>query len=141
MNRDSSDPDLSRSIVLFDGVCNLCNSCVRFILNRDSGGLFSFSPLQSDISKSILQEFGLSNDSLDTFILVEDGKCYVRSEAALRVARRLGGVWGLFYAFIIIPRPFRDYMYGTVARHRYKWFGKREECMVPEPGDVERFLK
>ncbi len=141
MNRDSSDPDLSGSAVLFDGVCNLCNGSVGFIIKRDPRSVFRFAPLQSDISKSILQEFGLSNDSLDTFVLVEDGKCYVRSEAALRVARRLGGVWGLFYAFIIIPRPLRDYVYGIVARHRYKWFGKREECMVPEPEHRERFLK
>jgi len=114
---------------------------VIFILNRDHGGVFRFAPLQSEASKGILQDSGLTTDSIDTFILVEDGKCYIRSEAALRVARRLGGVWGLLYVFIIVPRPLRDYVYGAVARHRYEWFGKRDECMVPGPGDRERFLK
>ena len=141
MNRDRSGPDFSGSVVLFDGVCNLCNGCVRFILNRDTGGVFRFAALQSEISKNILKKSGLTTDGLDTFILVEGEKCYVRSEAALRVARRLGGAWGLLYVFIIIPRSLRDYVYGIVVRHRYEWFGKRPECMVPGPGDQERFLK
>ncbi len=141
MNRDCSDPDYSRPVVLFDGVCNLCNSSVRFIIKRDPGSVFRFAPLQSDTSKSILKQFELPTDGLDTFILVEDGECYVRSEAALRVARRLGGGWGLLYGFIIIPRSIRDYVYGIIARHRYEWFGKKGQCMVPEPGDQERFLK
>lgn len=141
MNTESSDPDYSGPVVLFDGVCNLCNSSVRFIIKRDHAGVFKFAPLQSATSKSILKDCGLPAESLDTFILVEDGKCFVRSEAALRVARRLGGAWGLLYAFMIIPRPIRDYVYGIVAGHRYKWFGKRDQCMVPRPGDQERFLK
>lgn len=141
MSTDSGDPDYTGPVVLFDGVCNLCSGSVRFIIDRDPGGVFKFTPLQSETSKSILDRLGLPTDSLDTFILVEDGKCYVRSEAALKVARRLGGAWALLYIFVIIPRPIRDYLYGTVARHRYEWFGKREQCMVPEPGDQERFLK
>lgn len=139
--KDVSESDITGPVVLFDGVCNLCNDSVKFIIKRDPGSVFKFAPLQSEISKTILQEFNLSTDSLDTLILIEDGKYYVRSEAALRIARRLGGVWGLLYIFIIIPRPLRDYIYSIVARHRYKWFGKREQCMVPEPGDQERFLK
>lgn len=128
-------------VVLFDGVCNLCNRSVMFIIKRDPGGVFKFAPLQSKAAKGLLQNFGLPTDDFDTFVLVEGGRCYVRSEAALRTAELLGGAWGgLASVLKVIPRSLRDRVYGYVARNRYKWFGKMDRCMVPGPGIQERFL-
>ena len=127
-------------IVLFDGVCNLCNGSVRFIIKRDPDGVFKYAPLQSEAAKEILREFGLPSGKLESLILIEDGKSYVRSVAALRIARRLGGAWPLLGTLTVVPRPVRDWVYCVVAKNRYKWFGRRDECMVPGPGDADRFL-
>lgn len=127
-------------IVIFDGVCNYCSSVVAFIIKRDTRGIFRFAPFQSESAKSLLEEYGVREDYLDSFILIEDGKLYTKSEAALRLWRRLGGLWSLTYVFVAVPAFVRDAVYDFVARNRYKWFGKKDECMIPGPEVRERFL-
>jgi predicted DCC family thiol-disulfide oxidoreductase YuxK len=133
-------PSSEHATVLFDGVCNLCNGAVNFIIDRDPSGYFRFAPLQSDVAERLLAETDAADATLDTIVLVEDGTAYVRSTAALRIARRLSGPWPLFYAFLAVPRPLRDAVYDWVAAHRYRWFGRREQCRVPTPDLKARFL-
>ncbi len=130
----------TRSIVLFDGVCNLCNGAVQFIIHRDPAGRFSFASLQSAAGQAQLRQFGLSTDAFETFVLVEGGKAYTRSTAALRIARQLPGAWRFLYGLIIVPRPVRDWAYGLVARNRYRLFGRRDSCMIPTPELKAKFL-
>lgn len=129
-----------RPVILFDGVCHLCDRWVRFVLERDRKGLFRFAPLQSTAAKDLLASHGLSEQFQDTVILFENGKCHTRSTAALRILRRLRGGWSLLYGLIIIPPFIRNSVYRWIARNRYRWFGKREECMVPDQKWAERFL-
>jgi predicted DCC family thiol-disulfide oxidoreductase YuxK len=125
-----------RSVLLFDGVCNLCNGFVRFIIERDPARRFQFAPLQSDAARRLLQAAPLP----DSLVLVEDGRFFVRSAAVLRVARGLRFPWSLAYVFVAVPRPLRDWVYDIVARNRYGWFGRRDVCMVPTPELKARFL-
>lgn len=113
----------SRPIVLFDGKCSLCNRTVRFITERDYDYVFEFAPLDSEKGRQVLRKFNLPPDKADTIILVEDGSYSVKSEAALRIFRHLGGLWPLLYVFIAVPAPVRDRVYDIIARNRYKWFG------------------
>lgn len=129
-----------KPLVLFDGVCNLCNASVQFILKRDRRAWFRFASLQSDAGQQVLREQGLATDELDTMILVEDRAVYTRSTAALRIVRRLGGLWPLLYAFIVVPRVIRDFFYRIVAKNRYRWFGRRDQCMVPNEEIRSRFV-
>ena len=134
-------PDQSASLlVLFDGVCNLCNSSVQFILKRDKTGRFFFASLQSPAGQAYLQKFGLPASEFNSFILVEKDKAYTRSTAALRVLKQLGGGWKIFYALRVLPIGLRDGVYNWIARHRYQWFGKRESCWLPTPELKKRFL-
>ena len=126
-------------LVLFDGVCNLCNGAVQFIIARDPYARFSFAALQSEGGQGVLKAYGLATDALESFVYIEEQKAYRRSSAALRVLRDLGGFWKLFYVFIIIPRPVRDFVYDLVAKSRYSIFGKRDSCMVPSPDLRKRF--
>jgi predicted DCC family thiol-disulfide oxidoreductase YuxK len=126
-------------VLLFDGVCNLCNGAVRFVVRHDPEGVFRFAPLQSDAADSLLADCDRESD-LDSVVLVADGACHVKSDAALRVARRLGLPYSLLWAFRFVPRGLRDAVYDVVADNRYGWFGRREECMVPTPDLEERFL-
>jgi len=128
-------------IILFDGVCNFCSGVVNFIIERDTKGVFRFAPLQSDAGERILEHFDLAGEDFDTFVLVEGEEAYIKSTAALRMCRLLGGFWKLLYVFIVIPAPIRDAAYDYIARNRYKWFGKKEECMVPGPEVRRRFLE
>jgi predicted DCC family thiol-disulfide oxidoreductase YuxK len=132
---------LSSPIVLFDGVCNLCNRSVQFIIKRDKKKQFRFASLQGRAGQQFLQQFNLPANDFNSFVLVENSKVYTRSTAALRMFRKLGGGWTLLYAFIIIPPFLRNAVYDWIARNRYKWYGKREECMVPSPELRERFLE
>lgn len=127
-------------IVLFDGVCNLCNSSVQFIIRHDKKKQFRFGSLQGITARKILAEHHLPIDKLDTLILVEGNKLYTHSTAALRIAKRLGGFWKLFYVNIIVPKFLRDSIYKFIARNRYKWFGKRDQCAVPGGELRDRFL-
>jgi predicted DCC family thiol-disulfide oxidoreductase YuxK len=132
--------EVSHSVLLFDGVCNLCNHIVTFIIHRDPKATFRFASLQSQIGARMLQQHGLPSSDMNTVILVEGNNFYTKSTAALHVFKRLGGLWPLLYMFIIIPKPIRDIIYAWVARNRYTWFGKKDQCMIPTPGLKERFL-
>lgn len=127
------------AIILFDGVCNLCNNSVQFILKRDTKYMFSFASLQSDAGQRLLQQHDIPKNT-DSFILIENGKVYDRSTAALRICKHLKGFWKLCYLFIVIPKPIRDYMYQFIAKNRYKWFGTKTACMLPTPDLRKRFL-
>ncbi|MEJ7624158.1 MAG: thiol-disulfide oxidoreductase DCC family protein [Pyrinomonadaceae bacterium] len=127
------------SIVLFDGVCNFCNDAVNFIIRRDVAGEFQFTPLQSEKGGEIRARFGIPDD-LNSVVLIQNEKVYLRSTAALRIAKTLGGFWQLVYALIILPAGLRDYLYELFADNRYRLFGKRDACMMPTPEIRERFL-
>lgn len=131
----------NRAIILFDGVCHLCTSTVQFIIKRDPHGYFTFASLQSEIGRQLLEEHGLQPDALDTFVLVEGSRCFTRSDAALRVAQHLSGGWSLVRALSLIPKPVRDWGYTVIARNRYRWFGRRETCMIPSRDILDRFLQ
>ena len=130
----------NKSVILFDGVCNLCASSVQFIIKRDKNAYFKFASLQSDFGKQVLEKNGLNTTSFDTLLLLENDKLYDRSSAALRIARHLSFPWFLLYANIIIPKFIRDFFYNIIAKNRYKWFGKKEECWLPTPELKQRFL-
>lgn len=127
-------------IILFDGVCNLCAWSVRFIIERDPRAVFRFATLQSETGQQLLAQQGLDRSCMDSFVLIEDGRSHTESSAALRVARHLSGAWPLCFVFIILPRFVRDPLYRFIARHRYRWFGKNESCLVPTPEIKNRFL-
>ncbi len=128
-------------VILFDGICNLCSSWVRFVVKRDPKKRFHFAPLQSSLGQRILGEIGLPREELRTVILVEGKECYFKSTATLQIVRRLSGLWPILFIFIVVPTPLRDFLYGIVARNRYRWFGKRGACFVPTPDIRERFLE
>jgi predicted DCC family thiol-disulfide oxidoreductase YuxK len=128
------------AIILFDGVCNFCNGSVNFIIDRDPEKYFKFAPLQSEVGEKLLRENGVDKIETDSVVLIEDGKVYTRTTAALRIARRLSGYWSWFYGFTIVPSFIRDVFYKLFAKYRYKMFGKQEACMLPSPEVRARFL-
>lgn len=128
------------AIVLFDGVCNFCNDWVNFIIRHDRRDYFKFTPLQSDAAREILEKHLVNPAETDSVVLLENGKIYTYSTAALRIGRGLGGVWSLAYALIIVPKFIRDAVYQWIARNRYKWFGQKDACMIPTPEVREKFL-
>lgn len=128
-----------KNIILFDGVCNFCDQSVQFIIKRDAVGFFKFASLQSDIGQTLLKKYHMPTD-LDSFLLIQNGKIYTKSTAALQVARHLDGLWKFFYPLIIIPKPIRDLLYNIFARNRYKWFGKKDSCALPSQEMRDRFL-
>ncbi|MEP6627466.1 MAG: thiol-disulfide oxidoreductase DCC family protein [Ginsengibacter sp.] len=127
-------------IILFDGVCNFCNSAVNFVIKRDPQSKFRFATLQSEKAHEVLSAHQLSSSDLSSFVLIKDDKIYTRSTAALKVCRGLSGLWPMMYGFMIVPRFIRDGVYNWIARHRYQWFGKRETCMIPTNDLRSRFL-
>lgn len=128
-------------ILLFDGVCNLCDGFVQFAIKRDKASVFRFAPLQSETGRTLLRHFNLDEDVIDTVILIENGAIHTKSTVALRMARRIGGVWALAYPFIILPKFIRDNIYDFIAKNRYGWFGKKDACMIPTPEVRTRFLQ
>lgn len=130
----------SNSIILFDGVCNLCNGSVQFVIRRDPKGVFRFAALQSSEGQELMRQHGLDTSALYSIIVVSGGKVWQRSRAALEIVRRLSGLWPLLYGFIIVPPFIRDWFYDRIAANRYKWFGKQDECMIPTPELRARFL-
>lgn len=127
-------------VILFDGVCNFCNGAVNFVIKRDEKALIQFAPLQSEKGRMFSRQFGFSEEDMKTFLFIEDGRVYTKSTAALRVCRYLGALWPLCYGFIIVPKFIRDGMYNWIAKNRYKWFGKKETCMMPTPEIRTRFI-
>ncbi|KMY53369.1 thiol-disulfide oxidoreductase [Bacillus sp. FJAT-27231] len=126
-------------VVLFDGECNFCDSSVQFIIKNDPKGMFHFASLQSDTGQELLKKHHVPSD-IDSMILIEGDKVYYKSAAALRICRHLKGAWKLLYAFIIVPRPIRNIAYDFIAKNRYKWFGKKESCMLPSLSVRARFI-
>ncbi len=129
-----------RPILLFDGVCNLCNGFVQWVIRRDPEGHFRFAALQSETGRRLLAEAGMPADALSTVVLYEAGRFFTHSDVPLRVWRQLGGAWSWLYALRVVPRALRDAVYDWVARNRYRWFGRREQCMIPTPELRARFL-
>ncbi|MBI3883130.1 MAG: thiol-disulfide oxidoreductase DCC family protein [Sphingobacteriales bacterium] len=130
----------SQPIILFDGVCNLCNTAVQFVIRHDPQAKFLFASLQSEAGQQLLQQYNLVANDLNSFVLIQDNKPYIRSAAALKTAWQITGIWKLLYFFIIIPSFIRDAVYRLIANNRYKWFGKRASCMLPSPELKARFL-
>ena len=128
------------ALVLFDGVCNFCNGAINFVIDRDTAEYFKFAPLQSKIGDEMREKFGIDRFETDSVVLIEGDRVYIHSTAALRIARRLSGIWSWFYIFIIVPRPIRDLIYKLIAKYRYKFFGRQEACMVPTQDVRARFL-
>ncbi|CAM3239939.1 thiol-disulfide oxidoreductase DCC family protein [Filibacter tadaridae] len=129
-----------KQIVLFDGECNFCDSSVQFIIKRDPYAHFVFSSLQSEKGQELVKEYKIPAD-VDSLVLIEKGKAYTKSSAALRIAKKLDGLWHLLFLFILIPSRIRDGVYDIVATNRYKWFGKKEDaCMLPSPDERKRFI-
>ncbi|MCB9840908.1 MAG: DUF393 domain-containing protein [Phycisphaeraceae bacterium] len=137
---NEADPPDAHPVVLFDGVCNLCNSSVQWTIRRDRRDLFRFAALQSEAARRLIDRHAPGRTLPDSIVLIADGRVRVRSSAALGIARRLGLPWSLAMAAWIVPRPVRDWVYTWVARNRYRWFGKREACMVPSKALRARFL-
>ena len=136
-----SDKNTEHPLVIFDGVCNYCCGVVNSIIRKDPGGVFRFVPFQSEAARRILKRYNYPADTLDSFVLIDEGKLYTKSEAGLRVQKLLGGMHKLLYAFILVPAPVRDAVYDYIARNRYKWYGKKDECMIPSPDIRSRFLE
>lgn len=127
-------------ILLFDGVCNLCDRSVQFVLDHDRQGVFRFASLQSEAGRALLRRCDLDPDALDSVVLVEGGRCHVRSDAAWRIARRLDAPWRWLAVARVLPRGLRDVAYDWVARNRYRWFGTKEACRLPTLDTRARFL-
>jgi len=135
MHYNDSDP-----ILLFDGVCTLCNGFIKEVIIRDTQGKIRYASLQSKAGQELLKKVKLTDFSLDTVVLIEADKVYTKSDVALRIFRYLDGGWPYLYHLSIIPKFIRDTIYDIIARNRYNWFGKRDTCMVPKPEWAERFL-
>jgi len=141
MGAPGSIENQSPVIVLFDGVCNLCNGLVQFIIKRDPKQKFRFASLQSAFGRSQLIHFHLNPDSLHSFVVIDEGQAFERSAAALRIAKHLGGPWKTFMILKIIPKFLCDVFYNLIASNRYKIFGRLDSCMIPSPELRERFIE
>jgi predicted DCC family thiol-disulfide oxidoreductase YuxK len=131
---------MAQPVIFFDGVCNLCNAAVQFIIKHDRAAVFKLAALQSAAATRLLVNLPANEAAADSILLLENGKLYTRSTAALRIAKRLTGGWKLLYVLIFVPRFIRDAVYKLVARNRYRIWGKQDNCMVPTPDVQERFL-
>jgi predicted DCC family thiol-disulfide oxidoreductase YuxK len=127
-------------IILFDGICNLCNSSVQFVLKHDKQKLFRFASLQSEAGQALLKKYHLPKTNFNSFVLIKNAKPFLKSTAALMVAKELAGIIKTLYIFIIVPAFIRNAVYNIIAKNRYKWFGKQESCMMPTPDLQSRFL-
>lgn len=127
-------------IILFDGVCNLCNAAVIFIIRRDKRDTFRFAALQSEVGETYIEKHQIDTSRTDSIILIDGDKHYEKSSAALKTARYLSGGYPVLYAFMLVPKPVRNWVYDYIAKHRYKWFGKKDSCMIPTPELQNKFL-
>ncbi|MEZ4969830.1 MAG: thiol-disulfide oxidoreductase DCC family protein [Flavobacteriaceae bacterium] len=131
----------NKKIILFDGVCNLCNSAVQYVIEHDKNNIYRFAALQSDIGGELMKERGMDASQIDSIILIEQGVAYyTKSTAALKIARSFGGIWQLVVVFQWIPEKIRDRVYDYIAHNRYKWYGKKNACMVPTQELKSKFL-
>jgi len=131
---------MTSPVLLFDGVCNLCNASVQWVLLHDRKGIFQFAALQSETGQHLLRKWGRPAHDFDSVVLVDGDRLLLQSDVPLEIVRRIGGAWQLLYVFKIIPRPLRDAVYRWVARNRYRWFGRQAECMLPRSEWKERFI-
>ena len=131
---------LNKPIILFDGVCNFCNAIVNFIISQDKKNIFLFAALQSEAGKKLLEQYKIDWKASDSFVVIENGKAHQKSTAALKLYNRLPWYWKWAQVFWIVPKFIRDGVYDVIARNRYKWFGKKEECMIPTSEVRNRFL-
>ena len=127
-------------LIFFDGVCNLCNASVQFAIERDKKNLFKFTALQGEYAKAVLPKFNVDLSQLNSIILLEDGQLYTKSTAALKIAKKLNGLWPTLYVFILVPKFIRDWFYDIIAKNRYKWWGRQESCWLPTPELKQRFI-
>jgi predicted DCC family thiol-disulfide oxidoreductase YuxK len=128
------------AVILFDGVCNFCNGAVNFVIYRDRVGYFKFAALQSAAGEELQAKYGIDKVETDSVVLIENNEAYIHSSAALRIVRKLPGLWPTLYGFIIVPKSIRDWAYKLFAKHRYRLFGRQEQCMIPTPEIRARFL-
>ncbi|MCU0444006.1 MAG: thiol-disulfide oxidoreductase DCC family protein [Microscillaceae bacterium] len=140
MMNDIDDILAKNRLILFDGVCNLCNSSVDFVVKRDKKGIFKFASLQSEIGQKVLQKFDLPAQKYDSVLLIQNNQALQKSTAALEIARQINGAWFLLYIFMLVPPRVRNIVYDWIARNRYRWFGKKETCRLPTPEERGRFL-
>ena len=133
--------DIDRPVLLFDGVCNLCHGTIRAIVKLDAEGKILFAPLQSDVGTELLSRIGLDADYFDSVVLIEAGEAYTKSTAVLRTCRYLDGPVPLLYPLVYVPERVRDLAYDLVAKYRYRIFGKKDECTVPDPEIRRRFVE
>jgi len=130
-----------KRIILFDGVCNLCDATVQFLIKRDKKDIFRFVAIQSDLGQEIIQHIGIDTSKTDSIILYEPGHAYYyKAEAALKIGKELGGIYALLGIFTLLPNAVTNIVYDYVARNRYKWYGKKEACMIPTPEMKAKFL-
>ena len=130
----------NKPIILFDGVCNLCNNAVQFVIKHDPSDKFMFAALQSETGQQLLQQYNLPTAGFDSFVFIQNEKVFLKSTAALQVAKQLSGPIKLLYGFIIVPAFIRNTVYAFVAKNRYKWFGKKDSCMIPSASLKAKFL-
>lgn len=129
-----------KAVILFDGVCNLCNSSIDFVLKRDQKDRFIVGALQSEEGKKLLSRFDVNPEYLDSLVLIEDDRIFFRSTAALRIAKTLPGAWPLLYGLVILPVFLRNGIYNWIGKNRYRWFGKKQTCRLPTPEEQAKFL-
>ena len=128
-------------IILFDGVCNLCNDAVQFVIKRDKEAVFLFAPLQGNTGQKLLKERGINPNEIDSIILIEPNVVfYVKSDAALEIVKKLDTPWRFIHLFKVLPRVLRDFVYDFIAKNRYRWYGKKDQCMIPTPELKSKFL-
>jgi len=130
-----------KDILLFDGVCNLCNSSINFVIDHDPDQKFKFAALQSDFGQKKLKELNLNTKDIDSIVLLSNNEVHVKSTAALKVAKKLSGGWPILYALIIIPPFIRHAVYNLIAKNRYKIWGRTDQCRIPTPELKQRFIE
>ena len=130
----------NKHLLLFDGVCNLCNGAVNFMIERDKQQRFVFASLQSEIGQQIAKQYQLPENDFESMVLLKNEKIHIKSNAALEIARDLSGGWSLLYVFKIIPKFLRDWVYQVISTNRYKWFGRKDQCRIPTPDIKNRFI-
>lgn len=127
----SSSQESVKAVMVYDGVCYLCNTAVNFIIRRDTQNKFLFTPMQSKYAKVLMAQYGVEHLADDTFILIKDGRCFFQSDAALEISKDFSGMWRAFRGFKVLPKPIRDFFYRLIAKNRYQLFGKADACMMP----------